>query len=181
MQAAGFVLVGGHSSRMGRDKALLKWNSRPLLQDVAEAAAVAGSVALIGDTDRYREFNFDCFPDLRAGCGPLAGIEAALETGRGDLNLILACDMPGLDREWLRRLLAEAEKRGTLCLASRDSRGLHPLCAVYRTACLPIVRTALDSGHLKLLDLLQRLNAAGLETGFPISNLNTPQDWADAR
>lgn len=180
MQTAGFVLVGGHSLRMGRDKALLRWNSRPLVEDLAvRAAAVAGSVALIGEPERYRDLGFDCFPDLRAGFGPLAGIEAALESGRGDLNLVLACDMPGLKREWLSRLLSAARKSNSLCLACRESSGIvHPLCAVYRRDCLPAVRNALDCGRLKLLDLMRELDAAIFEIGHTISNVNTPRDWA---
>src|SRR4051794_11037884 len=105
MQAAGFVLVGGHSSRMGCDKALLPLKSGLLIQEVtAKVTAAAGTVALVGEPERYRDLGLDCLPDLRSGMGPLAGIEAALESGRGELNLIVACDMPSLDTDWLCRL-----------------------------------------------------------------------------
>jgi len=180
MRAAAFVLVGGRSSRMGRDKALLRCNSRPLVEDVAvKAASIAGSVTLIGRPERYSDLGFDCLPDLRSGLGPLAGIEAALDSGRGELNLVLACDMPGLERDWLSRLLSQARRTNALCLACRDESGmLHPLCAVYRSACLPFVRRALDARRLKLLDLLGELDAASLEIPHKISNLNTPREWA---
>jgi len=181
MQAAAFVLVGGSSSRMGRDKALLSWNSRPLVDDVARAAAVAGSVALVGETTRYKQFGFDCLPDLRSGCGPLGGIEAALESRRGDLNLILACDMPGLEHAWLSRLLSHAQETGALCVASRDPGGIHPLCAVYRSECLPAIRRNLDARRLRLLDLLRELGATTLERTRPLWNVNTPHDWASCQ
>jgi len=165
---------------MGRDKALLRCNSRPLVEDVAvKAASIAGSVTLIGRPERYSDLGFDCLPDLRSGLGPLAGIEAALDSGRGELNLVLACDMPGLERDWLSRLLSQARRTNALCLACRDESGmLHPLCAVYRSACLPFVRRALDARRLKLLDLLGELDAASLEIPHKISNLNTPREWA---
>lgn len=180
MRAAGFVLVGGHSSRMGSDKALLPWNSRLLVQEVAaNVAAAAENVALIGESARYQHLGIDSFPDARPGLGPLAGIETALLTRRGEFNLILACDMPGVKSTWLRRLLKNARETDALCLASRDGNGrVHPLCAVYRSECLPTVQSALEAGRLRLLDLLRNLGAVTLETSEAISNINTPDEWA---
>jgi molybdopterin-guanine dinucleotide biosynthesis protein A len=179
MRAAGFVLVGGHSSRMGRDKARLFLDSHLLVEDVAEKVAkVAGNVALVGDPARYSDLSFDCIPDLQPGLGPLAGIEAALRTGRADLNLIVACDMPGLEREWLDELLTTAEQSSGLCFAARDTSGaLHPLCAVYRHDCLTLVEQVITAGRLKLLDLLNTLNATAVKMPAFLHNVNTPQDW----
>ena len=79
MQAAGFVLVGGQSSRMGRDKARLRIGSGLLVEDVAgKLASCTASVTLVGPPERYADLPFECLPDLRPGLGPLAGIEAAL-------------------------------------------------------------------------------------------------------
>ena len=179
MQSAGFVLVGGDSSRMGRDKALLPLKSGLLIHEVAgKVADACGTVALIGEPERYRHLGIDCLADLRPRMGPLAGIETALESGRGELNLIVACDMPGLDTDWLRRLLRKARESQALCVASAERGAIvHPLCAVYGTNCLPLVRKALNAGQLRLLDVLRELGAATLEISA-MSNINTPQQWA---
>ena len=179
MQAAGFVLVGGRSSRMGRDKALLRWRSHSLVEEVArKVRSVAGNVALVGPPERYGALGFDCLPDVRPGLGPLAGIEAALESGRGELNLITACDMPGVEEDWLRRLLREAEETGAHCVVTSDGDGLaQPLCGVYRGACLLVIRRALDEHRLRLQSVAEELQAVMLERGMPLVNLNTPQDW----
>jgi molybdenum cofactor guanylyltransferase len=180
MKAAGFVLVGGDSSRMGRDKALLPLNSGLLIERVAgQVAAAAGSVALIGEPERYKHLGLECLPDLRKGMGPLAGIEAALESGRGELNLIVACDMPNLESHWFCDLLCKAQASDALCVASRDAKGIvHPLCAVYRSGCLPGLQRALDAGRLKLMDLLGELRASTFEISSRVWNINTPQEWA---
>lgn len=179
MQAAGFVLVGGRSSRMGRDKALLEWHSHALVEEVArKVRSVAGNVALVGRPERYGALGLECLPDVRPGLGPLAGIEAALESGRAELNLITACDMPGLEADWLRRLLWEAEETGARCVVTRDRAGVvQPLCGVYRRECLPVVRRALDEQRFRLQSVAGELRAVILQTETRLVNLNTPQDW----
>jgi molybdopterin-guanine dinucleotide biosynthesis protein B len=109
----------------------------------------------------------------------LAGIEAALLSGRGDRNLIVACDMPGLYAEWLRRLLSDSAETGALCTTLLDSNGaIQPLCAVYRSGCLPAIQKALYNRRLKLLDVLQELGARTVSVSCPVANVNTPEEWA---
>lgn len=180
MRTAGFVLVGGQSSRMGRDKALLPWNSAPLVEDVAtKVNRAAGNVALLGDPAHYGHLGYDCLPDQRQGFGPLAGIEAALLSDRGDLNLITACDMPGLQTSWLRLLLTAATESRTRCTLLLDSNGgKHPLCAVYRSDGLRDVQQTLEEGRLKLMDLVTQLDALCISVPDPVPNVNTPEEWS---
>lgn len=164
---------------MGRDKAFLMWDARPLVEDIAaKLRCAAGNVALVGAAERYQELGMECLPDLRPGWGPMSGIESALQSGRGEWNLILACDMPHVQTEWLSGLLKHAQRTGALCTAARDETGaIHPLCAVYRSGCLPIVQDALTAGRVKVMDLLRELDAAYLDVPAAISNVNTPEEW----
>ena len=179
MQAAGFVLVGGRSSRMGRDKALLRWESHSLLEDVAARVRdAAGNVALLGPPERYEMFTLECLPDLHPNFGPLAGIETALASARGELNLIVACDMPGVEPHWLQMLLESAERNGALCTVLRDPSGTtHPLCAVYRSACLPVIQRRLNAAQLRVQDAVCELRAAIVDAAAELANLNTQDDW----
>lgn len=181
MRRAGFVLAGGQSSRMGRDKARLVWNSHLLIEDVAEKVRnVAGNVAVVGSPERYSDLKLDCLPDLHPGLGPLAGLEAALASGRGELNLILACDMPDTEPAWLENLLEAAERTSVLCVVTRDDTGtVHPLCAVYRSACLNAVRTAIETRRLKLTEFIRELKPHFLDTVGRVHNVNTPEEWTN--
>jgi molybdopterin-guanine dinucleotide biosynthesis protein A len=180
MQAAGFVLVGGRSSRMGQDKARLRIGTRLLVEDIAgKVADATGRVTLVGPPERYADLAFECLPDLRHGLGPLAGIETALASGYGDLNLITGCDMPDLATEWLEKLVTVARRTRALCVVTRDAAGkVHPLCAVYRTQCLPFVRRALAARQLKLFDFIRGLPVIQMHASQVIGNLNTPQELA---
>jgi molybdopterin-guanine dinucleotide biosynthesis protein A len=180
MQAAGFVLVGGRSSRMGQDKARLKIGSRLLVEVIASAVAeVTGSVTLIGDPASFSDLRFECLPDLRPGLGPLGGLETALASDRSELNLVVGCDMPDIQSADLSRLLVVASERGALCTLATDASGRkQPLCAVYRRGALPFVGAALDGGRLRLLDLVEELKAVDVRIHSVLINLNTPEQWA---
>lgn len=180
MQAAGFVLAGGNSSRMGRDKALLPGLFRYVVDDVAEAVrAATGNVTLIGDPRRYHGLDYPCIPDLRPGLGPLSGLEAALLSSHSDLNLVLACDMPAVPVIHLRSLVERARATDNSCVATRDLTGkVHPLCAVYKKKTLPVIQCRLDRKCLALMGLLEELATEYLGFRSMIENINTPEDWA---
>jgi molybdopterin-guanine dinucleotide biosynthesis protein A len=165
---------------MGQNKARLRVSSHFLVEVVAaEVAKVTGSVALVGNPALFDDLPLECIADLRPGLGPLAGLEAALSSGRGEFNLILACDMPGIQSSHLKQLLNRATQTGALCTLASEANGRkHPLCAVYRSEALALVRAALDARRLRLLDLVEELRAVDVcfETG--LINLNTPEQWA---
>ena len=183
MQSAGFVLVGGHSSRMGRDKALLSWQARPLVAHIAASVnEAARNVALVGAPERYEELNLPRISDFYAERGPLGGIEAALGSTRvRELNLIVACDLPdlaGVAIPLLRRLLTEAERSNRLCIAAEDPDGrVHPLCAVYRADSLSIIRECLRERMFRLKDVLRRLGSGTVRVADALANVNTPEEW----
>jgi molybdopterin-guanine dinucleotide biosynthesis protein A len=181
MKRAGFVLVGGQSSRMGKDKALLPYRGKTLVEHVASTVRdAAGSVTLVGPADRYAGLAYSVVPDAVPECGPLGGILTALANSPADWNLIVACDMPSLTADFLRWLLAEAEEAAGDCLIPLSPSGLpEPLCGVYRSTCLSAVRDAIEQNRRKVTDALAGLSL----TWRPISesawfeNLNTPEDW----
>jgi molybdenum cofactor guanylyltransferase len=180
VRRAGFVLVGGHSSRMGSDKALLPMPEGTLLQHIAAKAAVAaGNVALVGNPERYGGLGFECVQDLVPNRGPLAGIYTALATRRGEYNLILACDMPNLEQHLLGDLFDVAASVQSRCVVIKDAGGrIHPLCAVYRQDCLEIVEKAIIEGRLRLMHLLNELGATHIPINGTVSNCNTPAEWS---
>ena len=105
---AGYVLVGGRSSRMGRDKAMLPFHGATLAQWIAkQVAEAAGSAMLVGNASTG-------IADLYPSEGPVGGILTALAHSDADWNLIVACDMPQADAPFLRRLLDAARSALTL-------------------------------------------------------------------
>ena len=185
-----FILAGGRSSRMGSDKALLTVGGQNLLQRTLQTAAtLAGRTCIVGPEERYGSFG-ETIKDIYPGCGPLAGIHAALTASRTDLNLILSVDMPVMNTEFLQWLVTEAIRTDELIVVPDAAGGLQPLCATYRPAVVPIAEQALKAGDYKIGHLFSRVPtrilpeqeiiAAGFSPEI-FQNINTPEEYAKCR
>ena len=92
-----FILAGGLSARMGRDKARLRLRGRTLLAWVRAAARATGWPVRV-----IRR-------DLVPRCGPLGGVWTALGRSRAERLVFLSCDMPFVTPELIR---AVAQRKG---------------------------------------------------------------------
>jgi molybdenum cofactor guanylyltransferase len=185
----GFLLAGGNSSRMSSDKALLEFRGRTLLERaLAVIGRVCPSVAIVGDPARYSNFG-SVVEDVYPGCGPLAGIHAALVHSSAELNLMLAVDLPLVSEDLLSYVLAAAEEKAAVVTVPRTRKGLQPLCAVYRREFAKVADPALRAGNYKIDALFKGLPIRIIEedelekAGFSernFFNVNTPEDWRAA-
>jgi len=197
---AGFLLAGGKSSRMGEDKAFLEFHGQTLLERaLAVMAVVCDTVVIIGDPARFAKYSSAKYEagncetpkygpvvaDIFPGCGPLAGIHAALAHSTSELNLMLAVDMPFVSKQLLAFLFATAEQNSAAVTVPRTSKGLQPLCAIYRREFLAVSETALRAGKYKVdaafstvstheIDATELAAAGFAERSF--FNVNTPED-----
>ena len=181
MREAGFVLAGGRSSRMGRDKALLRhWGVPLVVRAAAALSQVVASVTILGDPGVYGHFGWPALADETPQLGPIGGLITALEHTDAEWNLVVACDMPELSPALFRELIRKTVRSRKRCIAPLVEGEMEPLCAVYRRTALADVQLAVQAGHLKMRDLLAQLGAApvtGLDpAGF--RNVNTPDDWS---
>ncbi len=181
--AAGFVLAGGQSIRMGRDKALLLLNGRTLVEHTAaNVAAAAGNVTVIADPVRYAHLGLPVIADHYSGCGPLGGVITALTVTQQPWNLIVACDMPNAGRSFLEALLTAAARQPAdcECVAPWGLHGVEPLCAVYHRQALAKLQSARERNLLKMQTVTASLQTTFLRIAsvHHLRNINTPEDWA---
>jgi len=187
----GFVLAGGKSSRMGPtvDKAFLDFRGQTLLdRALGVMGAVCGRVTIVGDPAKFAKAG-SVIADIFPGCGPLGGVHAALVHSLAELNLMLAVDMPFVSRELLAFLFdvaaGEDNAGHAVVTIPRTSRGLQPLCAIYRREFSAVAEQALRAGKNKIDAAFssvavrvigeRELAAAGFsEQSF--FNVNTPED-----
>jgi molybdenum cofactor guanylyltransferase len=180
MRRAGYVLVGGRSSRMGRDKALLVWGGQPLAAIVArKVREAAGEATLVGPPEVYGGLGYRVIADLEAGRGPLGGIVTALADSGAEWNLIVACDLPGIETVLLETLLEEAAQRDVSWLVPRTPDGrLHPVCSVFHRRLRGALERLAERKMLRLQDAARRLGAFQYPVTEPLVNVNTMEEWS---
>ena len=174
---------------MGRDKASLMFRGRPLLEhSLAVMRQVCASVTVVGDPNKFSRYG-SSIADIFPGCGPLAGIHAGLKHSSSELNLFLAVDMPFVSSALLAFLLADAEQSGAVVVMPRTSRGLQPLCAIYRRDFADTAEAFLRAGKYKIDAAFARLPVRAIGEvelsahGFSersFFNVNTPEDLQQA-
>jgi molybdopterin-guanine dinucleotide biosynthesis protein A len=78
--AVGFILAGGQSRRMGKDKALVEFGGRPLVAHALDLVRGAGLPVFIAGARSPLELFAPVVPDVSPDKGPLGGICAALQS-----------------------------------------------------------------------------------------------------
>lgn len=186
----GFVMAGGRSRRMERDKALLPWGTGTLLDwTIARLREVASEVLILcGPERRYAEAGPEVDVDVRPDAGPLGGLETGLlRLAEGD-GLFLGVDMPFVTPALLRGLVDLAP--GFDAVVPVSGGRPQPLCAVYTAACLPGVRASLDRNERPMTSFWKAVRVRVVEDdeltayGDPATlflNLNTPEDYERVR
>jgi molybdopterin-guanine dinucleotide biosynthesis protein A len=182
MRVAGFVLTGGASKRMGRDKAMLPFRGIVLADWVArQVKAAADGVWLIGEPERYQHLPWPRLGEQWPGRGPLSGIEAGLREVGAEWNLVVACDAAGVRASWLVELTGAAlATTDADIVAAASADRAEPLCALYHQRTLPAVQAALACGRLAARDLLATVRTSLWRADWvaELHNVNTPEHWA---
>lgn len=182
------MLLGGASSRMGRDKASLP------IGGVAGATRIARlldgcfeDTLLVGGTPPPDAPGRRVADPPDAPACALRGLVAALSAARAPRLVAIATDLPLVTPDLVLGLIAYPE---AAAVAPRRDGFAQPLCAVYRVAdVLPVARERLAAGRLSLHGLLDAVETRYLEgddlaaldpDGRALLNLNTPEDHARA-
>ena len=199
------ILCGGHSTRMGRDKATLPFGNETLLARIVRlvrSAATGRIIVVVGanfNADHYRamceelpasvEFVKDEIPDS----GPLEGLRCGLSALSHDTEtaFVCSCDMPLLQPSIILQLCSMLKKQPPeiVAVVPEVQGQLHPLCAVYRTSTATMAASLLAKGERRLRAFVQALNVHRIGEDelkhadpelISLVNCNTPIDYETA-
>jgi molybdopterin-guanine dinucleotide biosynthesis protein A len=200
--AAGVVLAGGRSTRMGQPKAALAWHGSTFLYRTAAllGRTVGGPVVVVAAPGQV-------LPDLPVGVavvedpvegrGPMQGVAVGLAAvaDRAEIAFVCSTDMPFLHPAFVRRVvraLTESDADMVLPVANGFRQ---PLAAGYRTSLAGLITSLIGKGDLRpgmlfkhcavtQLDDAQLLTDTALARLDPelesVVNINTPDDYTAA-
>ncbi len=181
----GLVLAGGRSKRMGHDKALLRVDGETqlsravhLLEPFVSRVFVSTRVDQQGEPERSK---FQQIVDRYQELGPLAGILSAMEEHPDAGWLVLACDLPNVEKLTIRYLLDNRSAVHPFTAYKSSSDELpEPLCAFYAAGTAAVIKAFVDDGIICPRKILIRSETHLLEQANPeaLDNINTPDDLA---
>ncbi len=200
--AAGVVLVGGRSLRMGTAKASLDWHGSTLLRrtlGVLDRAVDGPLLVVCAPGQPLPEIPplVEIVEDPEEGLGPMQGIAAGLAAlaGRAHAAFVCSTDLPFLHPAFIRRVLTALTD--DLDVVLPVARGYpQPLAAAYRISLAPLIAEAVAAGDLRPAFLYRRCATLRLDEAALLAdpmlaaadpaldsvvNVNSPDDYQAAR
>ena len=177
---SGAVLAGGRSRRMGRDKAFLEHEGRPLAGIARSALLEAGAAEVLsvgGDCERLERLGFTAIPDEVPGEGPLGGLLTALRAAESRWVAVLSCDLPHAGAGTIRELLSHAGEGVDAVAPLLDGRPL-ATHAVWRRDCRDRLGSAFAAGERRLGAALELVRVRSVPVRDPgtLIDVDTPED-----
>lgn len=174
------VLAGGKSTRMGEDKSQIDYHGKHQEIYVAELCRMAGLSTFLskGHGTRADKGEFPVIVDSFTGLGPYGAILSAFRAKRNVAWLVLACDLPFLDKSHVEQLIDARDTSKFVTAFKSDRKDFaEPLAAIYEPKMYPRMLQALASGYSCPTKLLR--NSAVKEVvidDMVVDNVNTKEE-----
>lgn len=179
----GLVLMGGKSSRMGTDKAFVKWHDKTFLErSIKLIQSVCDEFYLSVNQEQFNELSthYPCIKDSYPEKGPMGGILSAMEHTKANL-LVVAIDMPTVEIEILNELLT---KEGSTIIAFQEktNRFWQPFPSYWPKNIITALKTSVSKTTLSLQHFLSNHNAMPIYIeSNSFQNINSPEQLNDLK
>lgn len=184
MEITGAILAGGASTRMGFNKAFIEIGGEAIIKRSLKVLKEVFNRVIIVATNPLLYESLDCMvaTDIYRGAGSLGGLYTALFHAPGDYLFVVACDMPYLSKDCVRRII-EGRGSSDAYVPFIDGK-LHPLHGLYSKRCIRKAEEMIKGGNLRITDLLEKVRTKrleekdfkGLDIRSSIVNINTKED-----
>ena len=186
INCVGIILAGGKSRRMGKDKSLLEFEGKTLLQRIIdEQNMLLNKVFVIGKgTDNFE--NATGVYDQVENIGPIGGLFTAMSEIKADWYLISPCDMPFLNHTDLKVILDECRKEEYEAIIAESEKGIEPLVAVYSSKIFPLMKKNIEKENYAIRALFKQIKKRFMKFNEQIFekdiffNINYPDDYKNA-
>jgi molybdopterin-guanine dinucleotide biosynthesis protein A len=185
----GVILAGGKSSRMGQPKALLPFDSEPLIvHTVRTLRHLSSDIVVVAAPEQdLPSLPVTLVRDEVAYQGPVGGILYGLRAARSEICFVTSCDAPFLNLELIAFLIAQMTDYDVVVPYWQER--LQPLHAVYRRSVAPLLQEQLERGELRPIFLYKKVRTREISPdeirrfdpeGLSFRNMNSPEDYQTA-
>jgi len=184
----GLVLAGGKSRRMGQDKGKINYHGKPqrehafdLLSTCCEQTFLSCRPDQSADPDLFgMPLIFDHF----LGLGPFGAIASAFRENPNTAWLVVACDLPLLDKEALDYLIQHRDtSKIATAFNSPNNEFPEPLITIWEPRSYPVLLSFLAQGYSCPRKVLINSEVALVDAPNTrvLTNVNSPEDLEELK
>jgi molybdopterin-guanine dinucleotide biosynthesis protein A len=185
----GIILAGGKSSRMGTEKGLLQLGTKRMIEHAIDILKKQCDQIIISANSKAYDFlGYPVVADVILNSGPMGGIYSGLISSKTELNLVLSCDMPLIQKELLADLINN-NKEFDVVVPWHEEEKFEPMCALYKNSCIPVFEAFIQRKYYKIPDAFKQLKTNKLFMSPKLSyykknlfeNLNSKEEFEKIR
>ncbi|MGG5462413.1 molybdenum cofactor guanylyltransferase [Clostridium sp. B9] len=179
------ILAGGKSSRMNyKNKAFLRYENSCFIEKIIKELRDYDEVIIVSNNpEEYKGLGVKVIKDVYPSQGPLSGIHSALSHMENEYCLVVACDMPFINRDIVDYLGSIREDYEILI--PRVNERLQPLCGIYKKSIKEELEKKLLKKENKLiavcyefkLKIIGNLDGANKDLEKNFLNINTEEEY----
>lgn len=145
----GLVLAGGKSERMGQDKGALDYHGKPQREFAADLVHPFCEQTFISTRPGQAiESDYPLLEDKFLDLGPYGAILSAFRRNPNAAWLVVACDLPLLDKKTLQQLVANRNRSTTATAFHNPATNFpEPLITIWEPRAYPVLLQFLAQGH----------------------------------
>jgi len=177
----GLVLAGGKSTRMGFDKASVNWHGVEQQYYLADMLKTICADVFISRSSGQSDIGgYATLTDTFTGLGPYGAILSAFRARPDSAWLVVACDLPLLDKAALDNLVANRDISAIATTYHSEVTGFpEPLITIWEPKSYPVLLSFLAQGYSCPRKVL--INSEPKVILAPdadvLTNVNTPEDF----
>ena len=177
----GLVLVGGKSTRMGKDKSKLNYFGKPQ-KEVAKELLEKQHLQTYYSVQRNNGNEYEIH-DAFLNLGPFGGICSAFQKDPNAAWLVLATDVPFVNDDMIKLLLEKRNPaRVATAIKGKGKEFVEPLITIYEPRAYPILLQYLAQGYSCPRKTLINSDVEIVEVDDAfIRNINTPEEFEAAK
>lgn len=157
LDITGFLLAGGQSKRMRKEKGFVHFRGIPLAKYPLQLfPKVCNQFYINSNNTEYESFGIALIKDNYLNLGPLGGILTCLEFSTTEYNLFLPVDCPNVNLGLINHLIINAKKSEVTVPMMNNYT--EPLIGIYKRSIRNKLNELLNVNMIKMTDVLNELN-----------------------
>ena len=174
------ILAGGKSSRMGTDKALLKYQGKTFVENLYDnLKGICSEVIISSNNPDIKIEGAKTVADEIQDIGPMGGLYTCLKQSKTNFNIVVSVDTPFVSAELLTEIYEQSQNYDISII--EHNKKIHPLIGVYHKNILKILESEIKAEKYKVIKFLEKTKhqVISVDNSYKdeLLNINNPGDY----